>query len=454
MKIHYATSAIPGDLSSMKFKDMEKLTGGNYKICNIPTENKKMISEFYQKLKKLKVPFSELPDLNLGDGFTQIAFDPNDADKIRLVSDFFKEKLQKEAEEITVEQYEKMGEDKLKELASMGYEKESQMEQLSSIRQRNEDKNFVPISINRESLQVHETKDAYMVRLPQSLHQGNSEYVVKINKEDALLLDQGQTIYTHIDVTKEVSLYERDRRTEKMTDAAKTESGGEISKHFAKVDKKTVDKTGHIRLDQTEHFPNFNEGEELLLSSPSPEEKKIVSLQEKRVQGKNQFQNFPQRNYKKEDMRSLEQALLQGKTENVSYVAENRSGYIVDEILKREELKTKSNSEDYIPVSFDRQQIASETKDAYMVKISSESPDDMCVAVIDKKDCSAKGNQVTAFLKKEGKSECFLIDKKTGAKRNEKLAVQKLAARAKKQMPMIGGRPVKLPELGKGGRVR
>ena len=62
----------------MKLSDLEKMTGGRYTILNIPLEDEKELIAFYDRLKKLKVSFSELPDLNLGDGYTQIAYNPDD----------------------------------------------------------------------------------------------------------------------------------------------------------------------------------------------------------------------------------------------------------------------------------------------------------------------------------------------------------------------------------------
>ncbi len=82
MKLHYASV---GNHKTMKLKDLEKMTGGKYSIYNIPIEDEKMLIQFYDSLKKVKVSFAELPDLQLGDGYTQIAFNPLDADKLEFV---------------------------------------------------------------------------------------------------------------------------------------------------------------------------------------------------------------------------------------------------------------------------------------------------------------------------------------------------------------------------------
>lgn len=82
MKLHYAST---GNHKTMKLSDLEKLTGGQYNILNIPLENEKELLKFYDRLKKMRVSFAELPDLQLGDGYTQIAYNPMDAENVKMV---------------------------------------------------------------------------------------------------------------------------------------------------------------------------------------------------------------------------------------------------------------------------------------------------------------------------------------------------------------------------------
>jgi len=67
MKLHYAST---GEHKTMKLKDLEKLTGGQYNILNIPLEDEKALMGFMTDSKKMF--FAELPDLQMGDGYTQI----------------------------------------------------------------------------------------------------------------------------------------------------------------------------------------------------------------------------------------------------------------------------------------------------------------------------------------------------------------------------------------------
>ena len=123
MKLHYASE---GTHNTMKLCDLEKMTGGRYVILNIPIEGEKELIPFYDRLKKMRVSFAELPDLKLGDGYTQIAYNPDDVENVRLVIDYYKKKLRETPKDIDIDEYMAMagpdGRDYLEELAVKGYE--------------------------------------------------------------------------------------------------------------------------------------------------------------------------------------------------------------------------------------------------------------------------------------------------------------------------------------------
>ena len=58
MKVHFASL---GTTDAMQMQHLEKLTGGNWSIYNIPTENEKVITQLFDALKKMKIPFAKLP---------------------------------------------------------------------------------------------------------------------------------------------------------------------------------------------------------------------------------------------------------------------------------------------------------------------------------------------------------------------------------------------------------
>lgn len=122
MKLHYAST---GNHKTMKLSDLEKLTGGQYNILNIPLENEKELLWFYDRLKKMRVSFAELPDLQLGDGYTQIAYNPMDAENVKMVVQYYRKRLPELAKDISVDQYMDMagkdGQELLDELAGKGY---------------------------------------------------------------------------------------------------------------------------------------------------------------------------------------------------------------------------------------------------------------------------------------------------------------------------------------------
>lgn len=270
MKLHYAST---GTHDTMLVKDLEKLTGGQYDILNIPFEDEKSLIGFYDRLKKLNVSFAELPDLNLGDGYTQIAYNPQDADRIKTVVEYYKDKLEVEAAEISLEQYERMGDEKaqqvLNELAEKGYQQETQMNLLQKIRERNKDDNYVPISIDIETLLMREDKDSYLCYVPGTKH----KQTMTVKKEDCLLFDDRKVIYTHL----------------RKDDPAAKNIKGNYNKVVAKY-RKMSERT---RLDVTEILPDFNMGKESK-KKPSPE-KEMTEPNEKKKQQNADEKNRPER---------------------------------------------------------------------------------------------------------------------------------------------------------------
>ena len=55
---------------------------------------------------------------------------------------------------------------------------------------------YLPISINVESLLLREEKDAYLFRIPRGRLGENLSSAIRIKKSDCILLDEGQTVIT------------------------------------------------------------------------------------------------------------------------------------------------------------------------------------------------------------------------------------------------------------------
>ena len=195
IKLHYAST---GKHKTMKLKDLEKITGAQYNILNIPLEDEEKLTQFYDHLKKMRVSFAELPDLQVGDGYTQIAYNPLDAEKVKFVVQQFRKYLSEEAKDIDVDEYMKMagpdGEELLTELAAKGYTDEMHVEHLERIQEMVASKEYIPISLNMESLLLSEDKENYVMKMPKGRTNAAFDHAIVIPKKDALILDDGQTV--------------------------------------------------------------------------------------------------------------------------------------------------------------------------------------------------------------------------------------------------------------------
>lgn len=67
-------------------------------------------------------------------------------------------------------------------------------EQLEEIQERIRDKEYLPISINVESLLLREEKDAYLFRIPRGRLGEDLSSAIRIKKSDCILLDEGQEV--------------------------------------------------------------------------------------------------------------------------------------------------------------------------------------------------------------------------------------------------------------------
>ena len=292
MKLHYASE---GKHNTMKVKDIEELTGGNYRILNIPLEDEEQLIGFYDRLKKLKVSFAELPDLCIGDGYTQIAYDPQDAERVKIVVDHYRKKLAEEPKEITLEDYEKLGGEEgkkiLDELAEKGYKVEKCTEQISRLQGRNKDEAYMPITLNFESILLEEYKDRYYFRIPKTMKQDKSAKVICIKKEDVLIIDDGKTAFTHLKNGSKMNIYSMnpagyiDKEHPEIVDVDLYKN------NFNKVDIKGLWQVNHIKVTETNKLPNFSEGQEIDSSAlPDSKVENIIHIEEiKAKQGKKDY---------------------------------------------------------------------------------------------------------------------------------------------------------------------
>ena len=65
-----------------EFEKFLKATEGKYRIINIPTEKTEELNQMREDLNQMHISYTVLPDLNVGDGQTQIAYAIADTEKV------------------------------------------------------------------------------------------------------------------------------------------------------------------------------------------------------------------------------------------------------------------------------------------------------------------------------------------------------------------------------------
>lgn len=235
MKLHFYDLSIPGinrPYNSVSIGTMEKITGGNYRIIDIPSEDSKELEDFFKIFKKHRVPFAVLPDLNHGDNHIQIAVNPQDIDKINDICEIYKFNSLQKISEITEEEYydnasleEKEKFDKTSSLMAEKVEQETSKKKEKSenidiekdindlktaskiekykILSNNND--YEKISLDMEKLYQSEDKNIFYFKVPGSYDEG-SFLMMAVKNEDIYISKDNKTATTflHKDSTSAV----------------------------------------------------------------------------------------------------------------------------------------------------------------------------------------------------------------------------------------------------------
>lgn|GEM_PF-1908036 len=251
MGLHYASK---GTHSSMDIRAMEKLTGGNYRIFKIPLErgvgngNLGDIQNFFDDLKTLKIPFAEMPDLNVGDGFIEIAYNPLDAEKLQSFLKDYKFPNGKTAETINFEDYannateegwDTFVKDAVKNAKAEEAVKKNVVDPEQSIKEIKDlrkDANYKDLLSQRggqeititKRLIVSETESHYMTRIPYQ-----KDMFIMLPKQVSYKIDDGKTLASILENEKSYLVFDRDgKKIDKLT-------GTEIYKrHYDPVSRK------------------------------------------------------------------------------------------------------------------------------------------------------------------------------------------------------------------------
>lgn len=426
MKLHYAST---GNRKTMKLSDLEKLTGGQYNILNIPLEDEKGLLGFYDRLKKMRVSFAELPDLQLGDGYTQIAYNPMDAENVKMVVQYYRKYLSEMPEDISVEQYMDMagkdGQELLNELAEKGYKEGMHIEQLSEIQERIRDDNYIPISLNMETLLLKENKDSFVFKIPKGRLNAALEHAIIIPKKDCLIIDRGQTLVTYLDRQGRMKLYHMDAHGHMVEKNPLNMKNEDLKKAFAPLSRQKIQQIGHLKPEQVDIFPSFNQGQENRTDSSAPD-----SVPEPDIAG---------------DNLSEKPETLQSKP---TFSVEQEK---MAQILSTEQIKGYQSEGEYIPVSFDVEtEILADSCNIYAVVLPGMPEDGekhLRCAIINKADTrlSEDGKSVTAYLKREGESVVMVFNEKEEKIREYSQKNEEMAAVCLKQQGERSGQGM-LPE--------
>ena len=101
LAVYHTKAATKTKYNLLSLKTMQKITGGNYGVVDIPTEDPKKLAKFFNAMKKMKIQGALLPDLVPNNGYSQIAINPQQAQRLEALIrmyDFSKDKVLKKDE--------------------------------------------------------------------------------------------------------------------------------------------------------------------------------------------------------------------------------------------------------------------------------------------------------------------------------------------------------------------
>lgn len=221
LAVYHTKAATETKYNLLSLKTMQKITGGNYGVVDIPTEDPKKLAKFFNAMKKMKIQGALLPDLVPNNGYSQIAINPQQAqrlealirmydfskDKAKIISfsDYWNEGNPEEKKQIVAEateNLEKERKDNPQKKTEMSRESKEELKnamKIEEFRQKSLDKdNFYQVTIDKKMI-VRESEEAYLTRVPKSFDkETNSSMMMAVKKSDSLMVNNGNTIITFI----------------------------------------------------------------------------------------------------------------------------------------------------------------------------------------------------------------------------------------------------------------
>lgn len=312
----------------------------------------------------------------------------------------YRNKLREEPLDMDVEDYVRtggeQGEELLKELAEKGYMEEMHKEHLEHVQDLVADRDYIPISINLASLLVDEDKEKYVVKMPRGRTGATFDHVMYVDKKDAILLDDGQTLITAVKADEKIPQYSFSNGVVQTNNPLEME-GKKFCEAFAPVEKERLKRVAKLKPDKADSFPSF------IMGAGDDNTEEIQA----------------------EDALAPEE-LEKSKSDKLSPTEQ------LANILHIEQLKERINNPEYIPVSFDMAQMVAEDRNVYVANLPEymdEKAEVVRCMTIDKSDAhvSEDGMRLLAYLKKSGESNIMEYNGEGQKLREFKVKNEKLA---------------------------
>lgn len=268
--LNHLTSGLNG--GEKNTESIKVFTEGNYTILNVPFEDAEELGIMFSDFNQMGINYAKCPDLNVGDGYTQIAIPNSDRG---LVDDWFKlwknrqmaegtdttkdiyvmdEKSYVSTAEVTTDDYINHSEQIYKdanaefekEAVNVPWEKIENREKSPEFQKLMENEDYVMITINKEKLvepllqennlilQSAERNGLFISRIPGTY--GKNKQLLVIPKKQVFCSDDGKTYVAFLNRKKQYIVYGADQKIIKIDSEDIYKSYNKVTRGFKKVD--------------------------------------------------------------------------------------------------------------------------------------------------------------------------------------------------------------------------
>lgn len=289
--LNHLTANMTGGQKSLE--TLKVFTEGNYSVLNMPFEGAEELGVMLSDFNTMGINFSVLPDLNVGDGYTQLAIANTDRSQVENWFKMWKQKLLQEGKEAGemyeinsgtyvstaecspddfIKQAEPVYQEANKEFEEKGIEK-PWMEKLAhenspEFVKLSQDRNYEKITINRgklvdfrdrsEAVKALENAGFFLSRLPGYFNEKDKQLVLP--KDKVFTTDNNQTFVAFLDKRKMFQVLN-------VGTEAKAEAGADAEMYSFEEIKKIYD-TVNRGFKKTESMAKTQKPAQNLLNGP------------------------------------------------------------------------------------------------------------------------------------------------------------------------------------------